>query len=147
MKRCTIVALLSFLSSLMAHGQFTCLLPEVQFMEHSTEAVNDSAYWTMIGEAVQVMSANPSIDTLALDSHSDAQEHDPEGLSNARGEKVKADIVRGGVDSGRVDVRPQGASSPRITPRQIDLMTTSEEMEAARRHNRRVEFRVVSFRR
>jgi outer membrane protein OmpA-like peptidoglycan-associated protein len=101
----------------------------------------------MIGEVVQVMNENPSIDTLALDSHSDAQEHDAEGLSKARGEKVKADIVSGGVDSGRIDVRPHGASSPRIFPPEIDLMTTAEEMQAARGHNRRVEFRVVSFRR
>ncbi len=116
-------------------------------MENSTEAMNDSAYWAMIGEAIQVMNANLSIDTLALDSHSDTQEHDAEGLSNARGEKVKADIVRGGVDSGRIDVRPHGASSPRITPSQIDFMTTTDEVQVARGYNRRVEFRVVSFRR
>lgn len=105
------------------------VMPEAHFAWGSTKP--DAESTALLDEVANVMKTHPEIQLVHVEGHATPDERDPRGLSEARAEAVIRELVRRGIDRGRLDARGFGADRP-IEP---------NDSPAHRARNRRIELR------
>lgn len=131
-------------------------LPEISFLEHSTEYANANRSYnnrdeftdTLKDEAILVQLAailNKNIDlVIEISGHTAINEKSELGFERAM--KVKQFLVENGIDSNRLQVVNVAHEKPIINDEILFSLPTKEEKEAANQKNRRVEIKVVGKR-
>ncbi len=122
--------------------------PEVRFA-FGQSAVTEGMADTVLDYLVKLLQDNPNI-VIQLDGHCSPNEGDSKAklkLSLARSESCKDYVVSQGIDSARIKTKGWGDTKTLFGCAYKDVvkMKTKAEKDAAYANDRRVEFRVTSF--
>lgn len=107
---------------------------QVNFATDSADILPDSSQ--LLSEIADVIMRHPEITTIEIQGHTDnrgGRQHNQD-LSQRRAEAVRAWLVRGGVELGRLEARGYGQDDPRVP----------NITAANRARNRRVQFMIRS---
>jgi outer membrane protein OmpA-like peptidoglycan-associated protein len=86
-----------------------------------------------LARAAERLRANPQVRRVRIEAHADAVERNPQALSQARADAVRAFLIARGVEPDRLQAVGYGNTRP------VDRRKTAE----ARARNRRVELVIV----
>jgi OmpA-OmpF porin, OOP family len=114
-------------------GSSVRVLQQVHFATGSATIEPDS--FPMLGEIVSLLKANPSIKKMRIEGHTDNRGNADLNLdlSKRRAASVRTWLVQHGIEDGRLESEGYGLTKP------ID----SNDTEAGRLANRRVEFKIL----
>ena len=114
-------------------GSSVRVLQQVHFATGSATIEPDS--FPMLGEIVSLLKANPSIKKMRIEGHTDNRGNADFNLdlSKRRAASVRTWLVQHGIEDGRLESEGYGLTKP------ID----SNDTEAGRLANRRVEFKIL----
>jgi outer membrane protein OmpA-like peptidoglycan-associated protein len=109
-------------------------ITEVIYFDTGKATIQSRSH-SLLDEIASTIQANPNIKKIRIEGHTDAQGNDLANLklSQARAESVRSYLISKGVAAGRLDARGFGESYP----------ITSNDTEAGRSQNRRVEFMIT----
>jgi OOP family OmpA-OmpF porin len=107
---------------------------QIRFATASARITGQDSF-VVLGEVAQALRDNPQIKKLRVEGHTDSQGYDVVNLrlSQARADAVMAELIRLGVDPGRLQAVGYGESKP-LAPNQT---------AAGRALNRRTEFNIL----
>jgi outer membrane protein OmpA-like peptidoglycan-associated protein len=109
-------------------------ITEVIYFDTGKATIQSRSH-SLLDEIAATIQANPNIKKIRIEGHTDAQGNDSANLklSQARAESVRVYLIRKGVAAERLDARGFGESYP----------IASNDTEAGRSQNRRVEFMIT----
>ena len=108
------------------------IIPLIVFDKGSPKL--DASSDAVLDEVASMLRQSATITLLEISGHTSSDESAPETLGLARATAVIDDLVKRGIDRGRLVARSAGSSEP------VEMGTTA----AARARNRRASFRVVT---
>jgi outer membrane protein OmpA-like peptidoglycan-associated protein len=91
-----------------------------------------------------ILKDDPTI-VLELGGYADAAERSPDTLALARAQFILEALVQRSIARARLQAVSYGSGKPQITKEQIAHIGSEAERKEARRHNRRVVPKVLSF--
>lgn len=92
----------------------------------------------------EVLSDNPTM-KIEISAHCSTDEREPKYLSYQRAQRLKAELIRLGIEEKRLVAVGYGASKPLIKDNVIQKAQTKEEMMILRTKNRRCVFKILSW--
>lgn len=118
-------------------------------VDYSTaETRSDSDYYlapTTINTVYKTLISNPGI-VMEISAHASKREKQPNKLSQLRAEKVKAELVKMGVNENRLVAKGYGVKKLKVQTRQIRKSAkTKREKEALHAINRRCIFKIINW--